>query len=287
MKTVIIPNKQYTKSGFLLFHVLILFSFFATAQESKSPITNEQWLKMITGNAITKAGKPNAFVKPKPGYALYFSQSGSVNEPYLVYVPGSYDPARANSVVVFLHGAVLARDEFQYKNVENTTEPIFSVADELNTIIIFPFARQDFRWSGQSPVFENIMNMIKQVESTYNVDKKKIYLGGISMGGIATYWFINNRPEVFAGFYTVSALPGADVKFSNITPQKPLYSINAKDDGTFPFSEVNKAHEQYKSKTSGWYFSTVETGGHRFIYANGGKIYLKKLVSDLMQNQTR
>ena len=131
------------------------------------------------------------------------------------------------------------------------------------------------------------MNMIKQVQGIYNVDKKKIYIGGISMGGNATYWFINNKPEIFAGFYTVSALPSADVKFSNITPQKPLYSINAKDDGTFPFSEVNEAHEQYKNKTSGWHFSTVESGGHRFIYVKGGEQYLKKQVSDLIQNQTR
>ena len=280
-------NIRAAKTISLIFNLLIACCLFATAQESKSKITNEQWLKMITGNALGKANRRDAFLKPQPGYALYFSQSGAVNEPYLVYVPKSYDPARANSVVVFLHGAILAREEFQYKNVENTSEPIFSIADELNTIIIFPFARANFRWSGDSPAFENIMNMIKQVEGNYNVDKKKIYIGGISMGGNGTFWFVNNKPDVFAGFYTVSALPGADVKFSNINPQKPLYSVNAKDDGTFPFSEVNEAHEQYKSKTTGWHFSTVETGGHRFIYAKGGDRYLKTLVGDLMQNQTR
>ena len=137
-----------------------------------------------------------------------------------------------------------------------------------------------------SPAFENIMNMIKQVEGNYNVDKREIYIGGISMGGNGTFWFVNNRPDVFAGFYTVSALPSADVKFSNITPQKPLYSINAKDDGTFPFSEVNEAHEQYKSKTTGWHFSTVESGGHRFIYAKGGDQYLKTLIGNLLHPDT-
>ena len=277
-----------TRSAFIIFSSLILLSFVVSAQSSKSKLTNDQWLKMITGNAIGKSDKPNTFLKPHPGYALYFAKAGSIDQPYLVYVPMAYDATRPHSVVVFLHGAILAKEEFQYKNVDNTDEPIFSLADAFNTIIIFPFARQDFKWLGQSPAFENIISIIKQVEQNYNVDKKKVYIGGISMGGNATYWYINNHPDMFAGFYTVSALPGAggfDVKFSNITSQKPLYSINAKDDPVFEYSDVAAAHEKHKNETTGWHFSTVESGGHRFIYGNGGEKYLKTLVGDLFQNR--
>ena len=277
--------------SYYLSFFFILLTLFATAQTKISALGNEQWLKTITGNAIGKATNNTSFSKAPAGYALYFSKAGNIEVPYLVYVPKSYNPSQGCPAVVFLHGAILARDSFQYKNAEITTEPIFSIADTFNTIIIFPFARQDFKWAGgQTPAFENIITIIKQVEQDYNIDKKRIFIGGISMGGNATYWFINNKPEMFAGFYTFSAMPGAGssaMKYANITIQKPLYSINAKDDPVFPYADVEAAHQQHKDEAPGWHFSTVETGGHRFIYSTGGEKYVKSLLSNLLRRETR
>ena len=45
---------------------------------------------------------------------------------------------------------------------------------------------------GRSIVIVPNKDLITQTEEYYNVDKKRIYLGGISMGGNATYWFINH-----------------------------------------------------------------------------------------------
>ena len=106
------------------------------------------------------------------------------------------------------------------------------------------------------------------------------------MGGNATYWFINNKADAFAGFYTVSAMPrlaNGSIKFSILTKEKPLYSINAKDDIVFPFNEVKAEYEQHKSEAPGWHFATTETGGHRFIYNKDGAIYLRSLLAPLLQ----
>ena len=248
---------------------IVLLSLITSAQ------SNEEWLSTIKRNAADK----------KPGYALYFSQAGAISVPYLVYIPKSYNLAKAIPAVVFLHGAILAKDSFQYKDPSIANEPVFSIADACNTIIIFPFARQDFKWSGQEAAFENIIAIMKQVEQDYNVDKKRVYLGGISMGGNATFWFINNRPEMFAGFYTFSAMPRsttAPIKFSNITKEKPLFSVNAKDDPVFPYTDVKATYELHKKEAPGWHFESVETGGHRFIYANGGSNYVKTIINNLL-----
>ncbi len=265
--------------------IIIVHALIAIGQPG---ISDKEWLKTITANAINKAPNRTSFLKAPSGPALYFTKAGDIDVPYLVYVPIGYDPARSQPAAVFLHGAILARDSFQYKSAEIAVEPIFSIADTFNTIVIFPFARQDFKWAGgQIQAFENIIAIIKQVEQDYNIDKKKIYIGGISMGGNATFWFINNKPEMFAGFYTFSAMPGSGgntMKYANITTQKPLYSINAKDDPVFPYIDVEAAHQQHKDEAPGWHFSTVETGGHRFIYSKGGDKYVKSLLSNLLQS---
>jgi len=263
----------------------ILLSIFSKAQDKISALHSEEWLKMITHNAISKAADGHSFLKAPRGFALYFSKAGSINVPYLVYVPKSYDPSKQMPAVVFLHGAILARDSFQYKSAEIANEPVFSAADMLNTIIIFPFARQDFKWSGQEAAYDNIINIIGQVEEHYNINKERVFIGGISMGGNATFWFINNKPDMFAGFYTFSAMPGTTTKFSNLTKEKPLYSMNAMDDPVFPYTEVAATYQKYKNEAPGWHFATIENGGHRFIYTKDGAKYIRSILGNLLQKK--
>lgn len=244
------------------------------------------WLKTIEGNALSPNEGAGSFLPAKPGFALYFAKSGTIDEPYLVYVPKSYNPAKPVSMVVFLHGAILAMENFQYKDPSVADEPIFSIADPFNTIVVFPFGRSDFKWSGTSPAYENIIKIIGQTEANYNIDRKRVYIGGISMGGNATFWFVNNKAEIFAGFYTFSAMPRlreGTIHFANITRDRPLYSMNAKDDAGFSFEEVKKLYEQHKSEAPGWSLDAVETGGHRFIYGDDGIKHVKALMGKLLK----
>ena len=262
--------------------LVIFFLCFSTLAVGQ---TNDVWLTNIKRNALPEQSAQAVFRAAPAGFALYFSRAGEINVPYLVRVPKGYDPARPTPVVLFLHGAILAKDSFQYKDPEISNEPVFSIADSLNALVVFPFARADFKWSGVSPAYENIINIIQQVERDYNVDKRKIFIGGISMGGIATFWFINNKPDIFAGFYTFSAVPRANggVNFGNLSNGKPLYSLNAKDDPIFPYTEMQQAFEQHKNEAPGWHFSTVETGGHRFIYGAGGAHYVQTVIRQLVR----
>ena len=130
--------------------------------------------------------------------------------------------------------------------------------------------------------FANIITILGKVEQHYNVDKKKVYIGGISMGGIATFWFVNHKADVFAGFYAFSAMPHS-LEFSHLSKDKPLYTMNAKDDQTFSYSEVMEIYEQHKKEAPDWHFNTIETGGHRFIYNPGGTSYVKSLIGSMLK----
>jgi len=244
------------------------------------------WVKTIEGNKVSMSLAPG-FPKARSGFALYYSTVGPIDEPYLVYVPKSYDPSKSSSLVVFLHGAILARESFQHTDPAIAEEPIFSAGDPYNAIILFPFARADLKWSGSSPVYENIISMIEHTEGLYNIDKSKVYIGGISMGGMATFWFIDHHPELFAGFYAFSAMPvltEEKISFSNLA-KKPLYSMNAKDDPGFSYSEVHGIYEQHKSEAKEWHFESVETGGHRFIYTPKGRHYVTDLLGKLTSDK--
>ncbi len=257
-----------------------LGSFYAMAQQ------DDAWVKTIRSHSVHYAEGKGVYSNAQEGFALYFSDAGNIRVPYIVYVPKGYDPGKPTKLVVFLHGAILAQDSFQYKDPAIANEPIFSVADMYNTIVLFPFARNDFKWTGADPVvYENVIRQIKETEKRYNIDQKRVYIGGISMGGIATFWYVNHHPDLFAGFYTFSAIPRqaeGPVKFKNITKEKPMYSLHAKDDPGFTYTDILQIYEANKKEAPGWDFSAVETGGHRFIYNPNGKGILQALLGKLL-----
>jgi predicted peptidase len=257
----------------LLFAVCFTISSSPSLAQKKND--GSAWMQTISSNIVMSPNKPGTFAMARQGFALYYSDAGNEKVPYLVYVPKGYDPTKATPVVVFLHGAILARDNYYHHTDPSiANEPVFSVGDAYNTLVVFPFAKSGFAWPAQEAANENVLKMIEQVKERYNVNSRKIVLGGISMGGSGTYWFINNKAENFAGFFTFSAIPH-DLDFSKVKT-RPLYSLYAKDDPGCPNNELTEYRNQHK--VDGWYVSVVETGGHRFIYNPGGEQYVRSIV---------
>ncbi|GAB3823247.1 hypothetical protein GCM10028895_29900 [Pontibacter rugosus] len=72
---------------------LSLLSQVVSGQELPETLKSKEWLRTIYSNAL-KASNSRAKYKPaNSGYALYFAQADTVNVPYLVHVPKSYNPA--------------------------------------------------------------------------------------------------------------------------------------------------------------------------------------------------
>lgn len=245
----------------------------AIAEKAKS----KEWVQLITSNAITSGKK---FSQPNSGYALYYSEAGSQKVPYLVYVPSSYSAKSSTKAIVFLHGGIVSTADYNDQNPEIKGEPIFQYGETHNTIIIYPFGKKDFGWVNQLDAFKNIVTITKDVQNKYNIDKNKIYLGGMSNGGTATFWFASQKNLPYKGYFAISALPKlniGEIDFKNIS--EPLYSINAKDDKVYNYDEVNKIYLEHQNKN--WHFETAETGNHGLIYNENGQEILSNLLEKL------
>lgn len=242
------------------------------------------WNKAIIDHQI-QAQVP--FQKAPEGFALYFTEADEQQAPYIVYVPKSYDPSKPATTIVFLHGGVSAVSEYYYKDPNVGAEPIFSIGEQFQSIIIYPFARKDFGWVNQVKAFENVFTIVKKVEERYNVDTARIYLGGMSNGGTATFWFASRESTPFRAFYAFAANPVlkiGEIDFSKITSAHPLYTLHSKDDETFRYEDVIRIYNQNKKKAVGWKFQTIRKGSHSFIYdpEEGPKV-LRSFFADFLK----
>lgn len=161
-------------------------------QETK---LNSEWLNQIQNNRII-----NKVDHPKYGFALYTINIDSINVPYLVFVPKNYSSKKPSKMIIYLHGGVVNTENFAHNNYQIQLEPIFSLADEYNAIILYPFGKKDFGWVNQVKAFENVLSIIKEVEKKYSINNKEIYLGGMSNGGSATFWYATHHSNLFKGF---------------------------------------------------------------------------------------
>jgi predicted peptidase len=120
---------------------------------------------------------------------------------HLRYVPTAYDPAGTDRwpLVVFLHGAGERGDDIDLikkhgipKLVEEGRQfPFFAVS---------PQSEPDRYWDE-----ERVENLVRTMESEYRIDPDRIYLTGLSMGGIGTWMTAIAYPDRFAALAPICA----------------------------------------------------------------------------------
>ncbi|MCV9386118.1 carboxylesterase family protein [Reichenbachiella ulvae] len=161
-----------------------------------------------------------------------FLASNGMQMPYRLFVPEGYNNNESLPLLIHLHG----RGERGTENPTNLYDniPLFNGARS----IVSPNMQHDYRcivlvpqcsdkteneewakWVGNTPEtpFEGLgkdgsytmnskasdsgtaaLELIDHIMAEYDIDSKRVYLTGLSMGGFGTWEFIARRPELFA-----------------------------------------------------------------------------------------
>lgn len=257
----------------------------ATRREAAARLAAEQWLTTTQRNALPTATRRKPYGAATPGFARYVLPADTVRAPYLVYVPKSYNPATPAPLVVYLHGGVASATQFQVQDPRVAQEPIFQAAERQRAIVLYPYGRKSFGWLEHEAALAAVRRMVTDVQARYHVDARRVYLGGMSNGGTAAFWYACQQPQGFAGFYALSAMPVSSLgplRFQTLSRGAPLYSLNAEDDEVFPYKEVAAIHQQHSAQTPKWHFASRPTGGHGFLYGPDGTQALEELLKKMM-----
>lgn len=166
---------------------------------------------------LLKAQNTNGFEK------YWYVQNGD-SLPYRLLLPENYDASKKYPLVFFMHGAG-ERGNDNEKQLVHGSKLFLNEAVRKNypAIIVFPQCPQKSFWSNVS--FEADSNgkrifnfksiaapslgmklanaLLLQVIKKYPVQKKKIYVGGLSMGGMGTFEIAARNPKLFAAAFPI------------------------------------------------------------------------------------
>ncbi len=133
-----------------------------------------------------------------------YGQAGSADvyrgtvQPYAVYVPATYDPAKANPVILLLHCLNC------WHSVYGVADLPTELAESRGALIVTPFGYGEgghYEVEAQKDVFE----VLSDVSRRYSVDQERLYLSGMSMGSLGTYRLGGLFPDLWARLLAVES----------------------------------------------------------------------------------
>ena len=163
------------------------------------------------------------FVEPPAVQAMLDSTVciDGVTRPWVLYVSTRYDPSTPAPLLVRLHGGVGAPN-IRSEPARYASEDEFAPGvDERGWLALYPMGQEGATWWDDVGI-ANIRNLVREVKRYYNVDDDRVYMGGFSDGGSASFAHAMLGPTDYAAFLALNGHMGVASKDNNM----PLYAPN-------------------------------------------------------------
>lgn len=121
--------------------------------------------------------------------------------PYVVYVPPTFDAARAWPVILMLHGAGERGSDGVRQLQIGVAAAIRATPERIPAIVVFPQAPEETSWLGEPA--DAAMAALDAAIAEFYGDRERVYLTGLSMGGYGTIHLALAHPSRFAALVVV------------------------------------------------------------------------------------
>lgn len=123
----------------------------------------------------------------------YVSPIDDSTQKFVVFVPRAYDPARNWPLIVFLHGAG------EWENPMRPTEvgiPVRQQMESFPFLVAYPLGRGTMGFATLAE--HDVLSVLSETRRLYAVDEDRVYLTGLSMGGMGTWRLGLAYPHLWA-----------------------------------------------------------------------------------------
>lgn len=124
-------------------------------------------------------------------------EAKSISLRYLLYLPSEYaaDNEATWPLLLFLHGSGERGDELELVKKHGPPKLVEQEAHQKTWpfITISPQSPKETRWNAAE-----LAKLVEHVANTHRVDRRRIYVTGLSMGGSGTWSLLAERPGLFA-----------------------------------------------------------------------------------------
>lgn len=168
--------------------------------------------------------------------------------PYRILLPENYNADTAYPLVLVLHGAG-ERGNDNEKQLAYGAELFLKpeIRKKYPAIVVFPQCPEESYWSNvdrervlmsftftfspdgdPTPAMVGLQSLLKNLTATYGIDQKRVYIGGLSMGGMGTLEIVGRNPDTFAAAFSICG--GAHPDSASKMAKTPLWIFHGDAD---------------------------------------------------------
>lgn len=174
---------------------------------------------------------------------------------YLLYLPDDYKNSKTEwPLILFLHGAGERGDDLNKVKIHGPPK-LIDKGKKFQFIIISPQCPENQWWS-----IETLDVLLKEVTKHYRVDKNRIYVTGLSMGGYGTWSMAIKYPNRFSAIAPVCG--GGDPNNAQLLKDLPIWVFHGEKDNTVPFQRSQDMVDALKKAGGIVKFTKYPEAGH-------------------------
>ncbi len=159
---------------------------------------------------------------------------------YLLYLPKDYDQQESWPLVVFLHGAGERGDDLELVKKHGPPK-LIDEGKDFPAIIVSPQCKRGGWWQNQ---LLELTALIDDIESKYKVDKSRVYLTGLSMGGFGSWALAAYTPDRFAAVIPICG--GGERLAAMALAKTPVWVFHGAKDPVVPLERSESMVEALK-----------------------------------------
>lgn len=182
---------------------------------------------------------------------------------YLLYLPPGYDddPHKEWPLLLFLHGAGERGSDLELVKRHGPPK-LIAEGEEFPFIVVSPQCPENSWWNFH---VEGLGLLLDELENEYRVDKKRVYLTGLSMGGYGSWHLAALNPERFAA---VVPICGGGLHYFGfpkrvqVLKDVPVWVFHGAQDEVVPLKESEILVEELRKVGGNVSFTVYEEAGH-------------------------
>ena len=174
-----------------------------------------------------------------------YEQRSSKGLRYGLFKPANYDPKKSYPLILYLHGAndTISRDVAWYHESIQQDNPVFVLTPKCTN------ANQGWgnTWTdAHSPAMTITLHVLDSLVGKYNIDKNRLYVYGISMGGFGVFSVLAKEPEKFAAGYAICG--GSSETVATRLLNTPLWIFHGDKDDVVGVQYSRQIYEEIKKE---------------------------------------
>ncbi len=237
-----------------------------TISFTKAAATNDGDYFAVVTNAYGAATSSVArlSVIPPPTQLLARAlTNGTPRLPYRLFVPTNYTASQEYPLVLFMHGAgEVGTDNLMQLSVNPQVLAFVSYGRQAISpaLLAAPQCPSDRVW--YDPIMRGrVSDLLDDLTKEFSIDTNRIYITGLSLGGMGTWSLLDTTPTRFAAAIPVC---GADTNEAICYQyaQVPIWNFHAANDSTVPVSYSRSMVNALRRAGSPVLYTEYASGGH-------------------------